>query len=280
MIVENKASFVKLIDSFKISTPYVVIKPNWVSNKVGEFTEPEILDWLLSAFPNQRKIVLESYTPWRADHKADLKTDLISGKIDWDEYRRMDEEFLTSTGIKDILKSNRATYLNITNEYWAGRCADTQEVKSAVGGSLAWPEFCGFVPRKLFEIRDQATLISLAKIKLETGIPQIMASLSIKNLFGLIPQPSRREPYHGKNHQNVVSAVADIFQVYSSLFSESLWINEGIISYVKNYCEPTQEIIRNKQLVFAGQDAVEVDAKTCLEFGLNPLTVPYLNQLS
>lgn len=279
MIVKNKASFVKLIDSFHISTPYVVIKPNWVSSKDGEFTEPEILDWLLSAFSNRRKIVVESYTPWRADHIADLKTDLIGGKSDWDEYKHIDEEFLTSTGIGDVLKKHGTTYLNITNEYWAGRCVDSNEVGSAVGCSLAWPEFCGFIPRELFDIRDQATLISLAKIKLETGIPQIMASLSIKNLFGLIPSPSRREPYHGDNHQNVASTITDIFHVYLSLFPRSLWINEGVMSYVKNYCEPSQEIIRNKQLVFAGQDAVEVDSEACLEFGVDPSTVPYLNLL-
>ena len=90
MIISNFLSFKKQIDNFQIKTKYIVIKPNWVSNEAGEFTEPEILDWLLSCFPNHKKIIVESYTPWRGlkfveedSHKGEGVT-LVGGKKHWE----------------------------------------------------------------------------------------------------------------------------------------------------------------------------------------------------
>ncbi len=59
MRVRNKTQFINAVRRFEISTPWVVIKPNWVSNNKGEYTEPEILDWLLSALEGEQKIVVK-----------------------------------------------------------------------------------------------------------------------------------------------------------------------------------------------------------------------------
>ena len=46
MHVSNPAAFIKAIRQYQISTPTVVIKPNWINNNPGEYTEPEILGCL------------------------------------------------------------------------------------------------------------------------------------------------------------------------------------------------------------------------------------------
>jgi hypothetical protein len=63
MFIHRESDFIKQIQSFNIGTEYIIVKPKWISNTPGEYAEPEILDWLLKAVPEQKKIVIESYTP-------------------------------------------------------------------------------------------------------------------------------------------------------------------------------------------------------------------------
>ena len=119
----------------------MIIKPNWVSSEPGEYTEPEILDWLLSAFPEHNKIVVESYTPWTGfDFEVDNleKSQVVSlegGKNHWELYKKQDEQFLSSTGIEPILKKDNATYINITNEVWQGECVNPQIIRELINKS-------------------------------------------------------------------------------------------------------------------------------------------------
>lgn len=226
MVIKNKQDFIDLVKSFDVHTEYAVIKPNWVSNQAGEYTEPEILDWLLEALPGQKKIVIESYTPWRGlkfeeddTHKGQGVT-LEGGKKHWDFYKKQDEHFLKTTGIESILKKYNAEYLNVTNEVWAGNCVKPDEIKGLVenkGKTVKWPELYSYIPQGLFDIRESATLISLSKIKVEESIPIIYISMSIKNLFGLIPHPSRWIPFHGEDHATVPGVIISILStpVYS-----------------------------------------------------------------
>ena len=57
--------FTDEVRKFDIRSKNIIVKPNWISNGDGEYTESEILDALFNAFPKQKKIVTESYTPWR-----------------------------------------------------------------------------------------------------------------------------------------------------------------------------------------------------------------------
>ena len=130
MIVHDAAAFVEAVRSFDARTEYIVVKPNWVSNTPGEFTEPEILDWLLQAFPDHRKIVIESYTPWRGqtyvqnplkrqEEDDQLAVSLEDGIDYWDFYREADENYLRETGIGRVLEKHDCEYVNITNEVWS-----------------------------------------------------------------------------------------------------------------------------------------------------------------
>lgn len=196
MIIKNKTEFIRQIRSWQIDTDWVVIKPNWVDNKPGNFTEPEILDWLFEALP-QRKKVVESYTRWRGKRFAgpgELKGDLIGGKQHWDFYRQQDQEFLQKTGLQAVLDKHQVEYVNITDEVWRGDVVPTEKVRAMVEARyrpLVWQEFYSYVPAGLLDLCRKATFISLAKIKTEPAIADIGVSLSLKNVFGLIPHPSR-----------------------------------------------------------------------------------------
>lgn len=283
MIINNKQDFISLIKSFNIQSPYVIVKPNWVDIVRGNYTEPEILEWLFEALPNSKKMVIESYTPWRGlkyEPREDFNTDLEGGKKFWDFYKKQDDYYLKVTGIDKVLEKFNAEYINITDEYWRGKVVDPRIIQRLIEGKfkdINWNNLYSFIPKKLFQTRDKATLISLAKIKLEEGNKNIVVSLSLKNIFGLIPSPSRREPYHKDSHSLIPQVISDINKIYQTLFPNSLWINEGIFSLVKNYCEENQCYERNKNLAFASRDPKEADIAVCKEFGIDPNQIPYLN---
>jgi uncharacterized protein (DUF362 family) len=288
MIISSKQDFIDQIKKFKIKTEYVIIKPNWVNNSDGEYTEAEILDWLLEAFTKQKKIVIESYTPWRGEeffqaNKLDRNTrNLSGGKKYWDLYKQQDNKFLKTSGINKVLKKHKAEYLNITNEVWSDQCVEKDIVKKIVEESnkpIKWQEFYSYVPKKLFEIREKSILISLSKIKIEDSVPTIQISMSIKNIFGLIPYPSRQEPFHQNNNAQIPEVIHDIFTVYTTIFKNSLWITEGIKTLMINYCDPKQEIIRNRNLLFLGTNPVKVDEEACKKMGIDPKKVPYLQMI-
>jgi len=285
MIISNKKDFINQIQSLNTDTEFVVVKPNWVDNEEGNYTEPEILDWLFESLPNQKKVVIESYTPWRGKQYVgsdELGVGLKDGKKFWEFYKEMDKEFLEKIDINRVLKKHDAEYINITNEVWSEKVVEAsiiQElVKRKFQKDIDWKEFYSFIPQSLYDIRDKATLISLAKIKLEEE-NGIMVSFSTKNIFGLIPHPSRMK-YHGNNHSLVASAIEDIVKVWVSVFEKNFWINEGITSLVEHYCEPNQSYEYNKGLLFVGTNPIETDRETCIAMKVNPDSVPHLKPLS
>lgn len=287
MVIRNPQDVIAAVKSFPIRAEYVLIKPNWVSDRRGEYTEAEILDWVCQALPEQKKIVLESYTPWRGskfveqDSERGQGVTLEGGKKHWDFYKKQDEHYLEKTGIVDVLKKHAADYVNIAHEVWSGACVDPANVRRLVeesGHRLAWQELYAYVPRKIFDIRRAAIFISLAKIKVEEAIPAISVSMSLKNLFGMIPHPSRFIPFHGENHASVSEVIRDIYNLYTSLFADALWITEGIKTLVRHYGEPEPEIVKDQNLFFVGTDAKKVDAEACAAVGVDPRKVPYLDK--
>ena len=282
MIINTQEEFQESVRKFHIDTEYIVVKPNWVSNVYGKFTEPEILDWLLSSFPNQRKIIIESYTPWRGsvyEGEDELAIDLDNGKNCWDFYRRQDEDFLAKTGIASVLENYSAEYVNITNEYWEGECEDSQVIEAVVDKKLKWKEFFTYIPKRLYEIRNKSTFISLAKIKEETAIPEIMVSMSVKNTFGLIPHPSRRDPFHGDDHNKVTQAIVDMYALYNRLFPNSLWVDEGVKTVMRDNFGENENAEKDKGYLFIGKHGPSVDREACGVLDINPEEVPHLKRL-
>jgi len=280
MIISNKNQFINLIKNTlkNFNSRYVIIKPNWVSITEGEYTEPEILDWLLSAFPKQEKIIVESYTPWRGFEFKKNQVGLRNGKKYLSLYEEQDKFFLEKTGIIDILKKHQARYINITKEFWQKRCLKSAVIKKLLNEKnylLFRQDFFYYIPTELFKIRDNSIFISLAKIKTEESIPSIKISLSLKNIFGLLPHPSR-EIFHKNNNQLIPKVVNDLYCLSTKIFPKTFWINEGIKTWVKNYREKNQEIIKNQGLLFFGKDGKEVDRKTCQFLGINWQEIDYL----
>lgn len=285
MYTTSREQFVESMVAMRLDPRVLIVKPNWVDNVVGNFTDAEMFDLLFQCFPKSRKMVIESYTPWRGlkyQGQGELATNLEHGKEFWDFYRSQDEEFLNQTGIQKVLDRHSVEYVNITNEYWSGGCASPIAIRPVVEstfGKITWEEFYGYIPKKLFEIRNDALLVSLAKVKLETGNVHIRVSFSIKNLFGLIPHPSRRRPFHGNDHALIPQVVADITKVYCALFPHTLWINDGSTSLVQEYCEPDQKIVSGDGRIFLGEDPLETDSATAIAYGVDPNSVPYLEML-
>ena len=289
MFIHRESDFIKQIQSFNIGTEYIIVKPNWISNTPGEYTEPEILDWLLKAFPEQKKIVIESYTPWRGqqyvqnpmkrqEEDDQLAVTLKDGINYWDFYREEDGTFLKETGIGRVLSRHEAEYINITNEVWSNNCVDPKIIKALIGKAtdFYWTELLSYVPKTLFDLREKATLISLAKLKEEPSIPEVRINMSVKNIFGLIPHPSRWVPFHDENHKFIPQAIAEMYLIYTTVFGETLWITEGIKTMVKNYCNHDQFVEKEQGLFFAGRNGLEVDQEACRGINVEPSDVVQL----
>ncbi|HWT73727.1 MAG TPA: hypothetical protein VN258_03265 [Mobilitalea sp.] len=97
--------------------------------------------------------------------------------------------------------------------------------------AVSHKELYGMIPEKLFKLRN-LPLISYAKIKYNVPAISTFASLSMKNMFELIPIPNR-EYYHGSDSEMGLSrSIVDIDSIYKALF-RVVGMREGI-SYTCN----------------------------------------------
>jgi len=242
----------KLLDDPLLKSETVIIKPNWVSTQPGDFTDADTLRVLLEAL-DARVVVTESYCLARSMNR--LRQGLgfpIEGKAvnwnwllkgdgwkwlienpDWDWFKRgehwkhiilEDQAFIDEYGFADLFSEFNITYINATEEVWNGRTADPAEVKM-IAESRYKPvqneKLYGMVPAKLFNLRN-STFISFTRMKM-------YASYTVKNLFGMIPDPLR--PYwHGPDNSTIVQSIIDINKIYHSLFN-ILGICEAIFTF-------------------------------------------------
>lgn len=104
-------------------------------------------------------------------------------------------------------------YINVTEEVWNGRIASPAEVRRIVETKyepVHNDRLYGMVPEELFNLKD-STFISYARLKM-------YASLTFKNLFGMIPDPLR--PFwHGPGNSTITQSIIDINKVYHALFN-------------------------------------------------------------
>ncbi|MFW9932677.1 MAG: DUF362 domain-containing protein [Candidatus Thorarchaeota archaeon] len=250
--------------------PPVLIKPNWGCSAF--YTEAEILDWTLSAIDGE-KIVVESYG-W-ARTKEFIETGKMGSKQRSD-LRKSDKWFLQHSGIDKVLEKHNVEFLNITEEIWGKRIADPQEVKNLVEKDFETVQFekmYSEVPQRLYELRG-GTLLSLAKLRL--GVPPYTVSLSVKNLFGMIPGPGRYAPYHGKKDCNLAQSVLDINKIYRSLFDVKGVIEGVFTADVVNELPRTAKLYSNLGVLWACKDTIALDAIVAMQFGRNPSDIDYL----
>ncbi len=203
--VRNTAELRAILPEQILDAETVFAKITWHGYATGTFTDPVALDALLEAVPG-RVVLLEGHTSSRNN----------AGRVDWGwesearEHRAwirsQESEFLEKTGLAEVIRRHQATYVNITEEFWDGRCAAPPEAPV----SEEFPELAGFVPQILLE-HAGAPLISYARFKGPTR-------LSLSNLFGLIPEPLRAR-WHGPNLSHVAHVCCALAKLYGSFLN-------------------------------------------------------------
>jgi uncharacterized protein (DUF362 family) len=267
----DKRAFTDLIRGLDLKPP-VIVKPNWGFSVV--FTEATVLDWVLTALGGEA-LVVESYGWARCKEAVQEKR---YGSMDPDALRASDKWFLEYSGIGEVLAKHGVEFLNVTEEVWAGRIADPAVIKQGVEKmfpAVHNEEMYAFVPSRLYELQG-GTFVSLSKLKFmpaEQGHPAIGISLSIKNLFGMIPGPGRGK-FHGKENSLMNQSIVDMNKIYRSLFPV-----KGVVEAIQTASrgmslEPV--IFENPGLAWACESTVDLDAVVSAHFGINPSEVDHI----
>jgi len=283
----------------------VIVKPNWVTTDPGAFTDCGTMRMLLEALDSS-VVVVEGHQVVRclSDVEDGLPFNIMSREHDWhwlhrggwnyiaenddwdwfkegphwDHLRKLDREFMDEKGFSDLFNELGAEYFNVTDEIWSGRTVDPAVIKGAVESRFR-PVFderlYGFVPKALYELRG-STLISFTKIKQ-------YATFTMKNLFGLVPDPIRAW-WHGPKNSRFDDSIVGINKVYESLFNvygicEALRrtpiVNpEGKIK-IPGY---TYDVVEDIGMVAFGRDRVALDAVMCGLGGFEFKEVSYLEK--
>jgi hypothetical protein len=260
--------FAALIESLGL-TPPVLIKPNW--GTVECYTEAQILDWTLAAIPGE-KIVIESHG-WARNEATLLQQDPIG--LTKANLRKGDSWFLEYSEIDKVLAKHHVEYLNLTEEIWAGRTADAGLIQKAVEEKydpVQFPELYEKVPARLYALRG-GSLLSLSKYKIV--FYPLGVSLSIKNLFGLIPGPSRGK-FHGKEHVFLDQSIVDINKIYHSLFAVKGIIEAVCSAGVLETEEQRTQLKPGCGAAFASEDVIALDAFATALAGRDPQSVGHL----
>lgn len=250
-----------------------IIKPNWFCPHKGYFTDVQTLDLFLRNLDGS-KIIIESHTLGRNVSSEKMPENAEQNR-EW--IRQLEEQFLNSTGLVKLLERDDVEYINITEEVWAGRTVGPEEIAGIVEEKyppITHKELYGYVPRKLFELRGR-TLINLAKMKVTLPPAPLFFSLGMKNLFGLIPDPSRGY-YHGSADSGLSRSITDINEVYHALFpvcgfTEAIYstrffnsaATDGTIDIGKG------KVIENLGVIVAGKHPVALDACTIKLLGFD-----------
>lgn len=294
--LSNPRELKKLLDDPWLQSETVVIKPNFVATDPGYATDPEALRALLEAL-DSRIVVTESHMIPRSMNLLEEGMGFtVDGKEvnwkwlmgegwswlienpgwdwfkeggHWEQIKKEDKAFLDERGFTDLFKEFDVEYVNVTDEVWSGRIADPTEVKRSVESRfnpVHIEKLYSMVPRKLYDLRG-STFISFSKL-------QNYASFTLKNLFGMIPDPFQAW-WHGPNHSRIASSIVDINKIYRSLFNvygicetlhTSLFSNpEGEFENIMG----KYNIVRGLGVVAFGRDPVSLDAILCNLAGLD-----------
>jgi len=132
--------------------------------------------------------------------------------LHWDKIKEMDQRFLDEKGFTDLFNEFDVAYINVTDEIWAEEIIDPETVKAAVEEKYdpIEPKIYGYLPKKLHHYRG-STIISYSKYKQ-------YPTFTLKNLFGLLPDPIRCW-WHGPNNKRFNQSIIDINKLYTTYFN-------------------------------------------------------------
>ncbi|HPL29896.1 MAG TPA: hypothetical protein PLG21_17750 [Anaerolineae bacterium] len=271
--IAGAADLRSLFEAVGLAGECILVKPNWFSLHPGNYTGAEVLDLVLAALPG-RAIVVESYTGMR--HDGGRKITPKNGRSHWDWLRQQDAWFLATTGIGDVLARHGAEFVNVTEAVWSGRGAPEAEVATRVEacyGAIDQPELYRYVPQRLFDLAG-CPLLSLARYKPTW-------SLSLQNLFGLIPDPLR-DRWHGIRDRDLGRSIVNIATIYHALF-RTVGLVETLAPFPVyhpggQYHTPwgDYDLRPAAGVVICGTSLPAVDAAAARAFGADPAQLEYL----
>ena len=110
-------------------------------------------------------------------------------------------------------------------------------------------------------------LVSMPKMKTHHWAG---ATLSMKNLFGVVPSGIYGWPKNVLHWAGIAESIADLHAIFPRQFA----LVDGIVGMEGN--GPIQGAPRNAGVLVAGDDPVAVDATCCRVMGIDPFRVEYL----
>lgn len=265
--IRNFRTFKSFTKKLEISGQVFVIKPCWRDAK--HFTSPRTLEWLFKSLEG-RKVVVESYSPWRNKNfleekkrKRGRRTVVTenNAREKWKWIKKQDKWFLKQSGIEKVLKKFGVEYVNVTEEVWSGRTTEPEKVRELVETRftpVANTKLYSLIPQKIFDLRD-STLISL-NLWIKQKNKETFRTSTL-NIFDLIPDPVKSKEWVGKNNEKLASSIVEINKVYRGLFPTNFWINE---------------IADSKIFVGGSQNSVSADAAAALLLGFDPKKIRHL----
>ena len=267
---QDPSIYGKVVSELHLRPP-VVIKPNW--GTINNFTEAAVLDGVLSAI-NGEAVVTESYGWARTEDALNGKG---IGSCKRADLKRSDEWFLRYSGVGDVLKKHGVEYVNVTEEVWAKRTVEPGTVKRLAERypPVLFGEMYARVPQRLFDLRG-GTFLSLAKYRLNHD--PIAFSLSLKNLFGMIPGPGRSK-YHGEGDCHLAQTIVDMNKVYRGVF-DVVGVVDGVLT--ASIGRTPEEAIRpqtakNRGILLGSRDCVTLDAAVAAMEGRDPAKIGYMS---
>lgn len=211
--VKTSAALRGMFGAVSCTDKPVLVKVNWFSGLPAQFTDAVTLDLFLEALGGPA-VVIEGHSFMRNDGSKEITTENARDDAEW--IREQEEAYLSENGLIEVIESHGARYVNVTDEVWAERIVDPSDVRSRVEkrfGPLNNKELYAAMPAALAEF-EGAPLISLARLKLPCLGVSDAPTLSLKNMFGLVPEPNR-SGYHDKLPETLI----DVQALYGSYFT-------------------------------------------------------------
>jgi uncharacterized protein (DUF362 family) len=277
------------------TTKTVLVKPNWYSPHRANFTEASSLKLLFEAV-DAEFIVIEGHS-WDRNNGESMYR--VNGElVDWrwimknpdwswilengrvDEMRRQERWFLENFGFTDLFEEHDVKYINVTEEIWANKTVNAILVKERVENQyqpVQNESIFGFMPRILARY-EGSTLISHGKVK---GYGSSFPSLTIKNMFGLIPDPLR-SIWHGEDDKDLGQSILDITKLYASyfkLYGVCEAYNELSVSDPYGDIKVpwgNYRVVEGNRFLAHGPDLVNLDAVISSIIKVDPKKVSYL----
>ena len=209
--VRDTETFRQVLRNMGVKSDTTFVKVTWHGYARGTYTDPVALDKLLSALPG-RAVLLEGHTVSRNQGNETFNWETES-KQNRTWIRDQEQDYLQRTGLQDVINKHDAQYLNITEAYWDGQCANPENVATHLKNTnteISHPELLNFIPQVLLD-HAGCDFISFARFKGPTR-------LSISNCFGLLPGPLRAE-WHGPNLTYFAKVCCDMAKIYGSIFN-------------------------------------------------------------